>query len=241
MTAGEPPAARSDAQRGEAGPDSAAEVETERLRAFHARNRQYLSFGLDRVAAARFVAGAASGLRGRVLDVGTGKGLFAVELARRGLEVVSVDVDDTDRELARLLAAEAGVGGRVSFVAGDAARLDYPAGCFDGVVMMDVLHHLAQPRPVLHEMVRVLADGGPLVVADFDEAGFAVVSAVHRQEGHEHPRSTASLSLAITELAEAGCRCLLRTNGCLHDVAVLQKQPGRRPPAAGNANARSPR
>lgn len=79
-----------------------------RLHAFHWRNLEYLRFGLDRIAAARFVVEAARSLYSPALDVGTGKGLLAIQLARAGMEVVTVDVDDEEQRLARLLAEEAG-------------------------------------------------------------------------------------------------------------------------------------
>ena len=195
----------------------------ERLRAFRARNAEYARLGHGRLAAARFVIEAAGTLRGPALDVGTGKGLLAIELARQGLEVVSIDVDDQERELAGLLADEAGLASRITFEHGDAAKLPYEDGQFGCVAMMDVLHHLAEPGPVLREMGRVLAVGGTVVIADFDDQGFEIVSRVHRAEGREHPRTAATVSAAADELAAAGFRCAARTCGHQHEVIVLQK------------------
>jgi len=196
----------------------------ERLRHFRARNLVYRRLGLDRIAAARFVVETAGVLRGPALDVGTGKGLLAIALARAGMEVVSVDVDGEEQELAKLLAEEAGVGNRICFVHGDAACLSYPDGYFGCVAMMDVLHHLDGPFPVLREMVRVLKDAGLMVVADFDEQGFDIVSRVHREEGRVHPRSAATVTLAQDELSRAGLRRITRKTGCLHEVVVLVKK-----------------
>jgi len=64
----------------------------ERLRAFRAKNLEYVGLGHDRLAAARFVVESAGALRGPALDVGTGKGLLAIDLARRGLQVVSISM-----------------------------------------------------------------------------------------------------------------------------------------------------
>jgi len=197
---------------------------SERLRAFRTRSSHYLRLGYDRVAAARFVVETAGALCGPALDVGTGKGLLAIELARTGMEVVSVDVDGEEQELARLLAEEAGVGNQISFVHGDAAHLSYPDCTFGCVAMMDVLHHLDDPDPVLREMVRVLKDAGLIVVADFDEQGFELVSRVHREEGRDHPRTAATVVWAQDELSRAGLRRTRRTTGCLHDVVVLLKK-----------------
>lgn len=196
----------------------------ERLRVFRTRNRQYLRIGHDRMAAARFVVEAAGVLHGPVLDVGTGKGIFAIELARQGLEVVSIDVDDQERELATLLANEAGVMSRITFDHGDAAHLPYADGHFGATAMMDVLHHLDEPGPVLREMARLVGAGGVILISDFDDDGFELVSRVHRSEGREHPRTAATLSLASDELSRAGFRCTTRTTGHQHDAVVLQKQ-----------------
>lgn len=84
-------------------------------------------------------------LRGRrVLDAGCGTGAFAVEAARRGAEVVAVDISPTLIGLARERAAARGWGGgRVSFRVGD--MLDPDLGRFDHVVAMDSLIHY-RPR-----------------------------------------------------------------------------------------------
>lgn len=198
----------------------------QQLHAFRKRSREYLQRGHDRLSAVRFVVDAAGELRGPALDVGTGKGLLAVELARRRLEVVSIDVDDQQRGLARLLAAEAGVASRITFDTGDAARLPYGDGQFGCVAMMDVLHHLNEPGHVLREMARVIDAPGTVIIADFDEQGFELVSRVHRAEGIEHPRTTATVSQATNELLSAGLSVVSRMNGHSHDVVVLQNGNG---------------
>jgi 2-polyprenyl-3-methyl-5-hydroxy-6-metoxy-1,4-benzoquinol methylase len=196
----------------------------ERLRAFRARNAEYLRLSHDRLAAARFVVESAGPLRGPSLDVGTGKGLLAIELARQGLDVVSIDVDDQERGLARLLANEAGVGSRITFDNGDAAKLRYANGSFGCAAMMDVLHHLAEPGPVLREMARVVEVGGTIFIADFDDQGFELVSRIHRAEGREHPRTGTTLKEAALTLQKLGLFHLHRANGWHHDVAVLRRE-----------------
>jgi magnesium-protoporphyrin O-methyltransferase len=87
-------------------------------------------------------------LRGRrVLDAGCGTGAFAVEAARRGAEVVAVDVSPTLVGLARQRAAALDLGGgSLSFRVGD--MLDPAHGRFDHVVAMDSLIHYAPPDAV---------------------------------------------------------------------------------------------
>jgi hypothetical protein len=73
-------------------------------------------------------------------------------------------------------------------------------------------------------MVRVVEVGGTILMADFDEQGFELVSTIHRAEGREHPRTAVTVSFAMEELAASDFRCAARTNGHRHDVIVLQKQ-----------------
>jgi ubiquinone/menaquinone biosynthesis C-methylase UbiE len=157
------------------------------------------------------------------MDIGTGKGFLAIELARMKLDVVSVDSDADEQALADMLAREAGVEGWIRFVKGDAAHLSHPDGCFGCAAMMDVLHHLENPDPVLLEMARVVWPEGLIVLAELDRKGFEFVERVHREEGRGHPNSSANLDQAVEKLTGAGFQCLKRTNGCMRDVAVLKK------------------
>ncbi|MFE1598871.1 magnesium protoporphyrin IX methyltransferase [Methylobacterium sp. ID0610] len=75
----------------------------------------------------------------RILDAGCGTGAFSLEAARRGAEVVAVDVSPTLIGLARARAADPGLPGRLDFRVGD--MLDAALGRFDHVVAMDSLIH----------------------------------------------------------------------------------------------------
>jgi ubiquinone/menaquinone biosynthesis C-methylase UbiE len=190
--------------------------------------------GHDRVAAARFVPELVRDASGPVLDVGTGKGLLAIELARTGRDVVSVDVDEDEQALAMLLAREGGVADRIRFVCLDAAHLAFPDGAFGCAAMLDVLHHLEQAGPLLREMARVVAPGGPIVVADFDQAGFDLVARVHQGEGRHHPRTKVTVEQAENELGAVGFRLVTRAEGCLQRAIVMAREPKGVPaPGAG--------
>lgn len=76
-------------------------------------------------------------LRGaRVLDAGCGTGVMAAELARRGADVVGVDISPQLVDIAQRRLPE-DLAGRVRFRAGD--MLDAGSGRFDHVVAMDSL------------------------------------------------------------------------------------------------------
>ena len=87
-------------------------------------------------------------LRGaRVLDAGCGTGAFATELARRGAEVVAIDLSrqlvDVARERFAQHQAAQPVPGHVEFCSGDMS--DPALGRFDHVVAMDSLIHYRTP------------------------------------------------------------------------------------------------
>jgi len=203
-----------------------------RRQAFEERTALYRSLGYDRVAAARFVARAIGLPRGPALDVGTGKGLLALELARLGLDVVSVDVDASERPLASQLAREAGVRARVRFLKRDAARLPFRRGHFGCAATMDALHHMEDPRAVLAEMARTVTAGGAVVVADFTPMGFRLVARVHRREGRRHPRVGMSVGEATRFLEQQGLDSIGSAKGHLHEVAILVRRRSRAPRVA---------
>jgi magnesium-protoporphyrin O-methyltransferase len=79
----------------------------------------------------------------RVLDAGCGTGAAAVELARRGAEVVAIDLSPTLVEVGRARAAESALRGRIDWRSGD--MLDPSLGEFDHVIAMDSLIHYEGP------------------------------------------------------------------------------------------------
>lgn len=91
----------------------------------------------------------------RVLDAGCGTGASAVELARRGAEVVAVDISPNLVRLAGERMPD-DLSGSIDFRVGD--MLDPALGRFDAVVAMDSLIHY-QPADCL----RVLASLGERV------------------------------------------------------------------------------
>ena len=86
----------------------------------------------------------------RLLDAGCGTGSLSVEAARRGAEVIAVDLSPKLLDLARSR-VPAGLAGRITFQPGD--MLDASLGCFDHVVAMDSLIHYPAP-----EMARAVGE-----------------------------------------------------------------------------------
>jgi len=67
---------------------------------------------------------------------------------------------------------------------GDAHHLSFADESFDGVFLLDVLHHLAEPRQFFSEVARVLKPGGRLAMI---EPGITPLSWVFYNFLHEEP------------------------------------------------------
>jgi magnesium-protoporphyrin O-methyltransferase len=79
----------------------------------------------------------------RILDAGCGSGALAVELAKRGAEVVAIDISPTLVNLARERSESESFATNIDWRVGD--MLDPQLGRFDYVVAMDSLIHYDGP------------------------------------------------------------------------------------------------
>ena len=103
----------------------------------------------------------------RVLDVGCGRGVSALVLAReRGCSVVGMDYGQQNVEEARRAAVDAGLADRVAFYSGDAEAVPFGDGTFDAVICECVLSTFTDKTTPLQEMRRVLGPGGRLGMTD---------------------------------------------------------------------------
>ena len=102
----------------------------------------------------------------QVVDIGTGTGILAQDLARSGVRVVAID--HSRRMLASAehrLAAEQIE--NVTLRHGDATALPLADGEVDAALAHMVLHYVASPAEAVREMARVVRPGGRVVVVDF--------------------------------------------------------------------------
>ena len=196
----------------------------ERKEAFNARTAQYLRLGYDRFAASDFIIAAGGNLVGPALDIGTGKGLTAMALAKKGLDVISVDIDADEQAFALFLTREAGLDHRIKFRYQNASDLPYANSYFGCCAMVDVLHHLETAEPVLAEAARVLAPEGIMIIADFSAEGFEIVARLHREDGHLHTVSGETLETAEKFLTARGFETTKRLSGHLQEIIVLTKK-----------------
>lgn len=102
----------------------------------------------------------------RVLDVGSGPGVLAAEVARRCLagQVVALDQNPDRSSLAGMRLARYGG----YSVVGDAAALPFDDGSFDLVYSRFLLEYLRDPGLAVREMARVCRPGGRILLQDLD-------------------------------------------------------------------------
>jgi len=102
-----------------------------------------------------------------VLDLGCGDGTTAVPAARRGADVLGVDIARNLVEAGNLRAKEAGLT-NLSFQHGDACDLsDLDDRAFDVVVSFFGAMFAPRPFDVAREMVRVTRPGGRIVMGNW--------------------------------------------------------------------------
>jgi len=106
---------------------------------------------------------------GNILDLGTGTGFVAIEIARlldRKAQVIGLDLSEAMLALAAENAARNGVAGAITWRIGDAGKIPFADGELDFVVSSGSLHHWEKPLVVFNEIARVLKPDGQCLVRD---------------------------------------------------------------------------
>jgi arsenite methyltransferase len=105
-----------------------------------------------------------------VLDIGSGPGLLACEMAADVGAVGSVDGIDPSESMLALARGRRPPGGaaEIRFVAGDAGALPFGDETFDAAVATQVYEYVRDMQAALGEAFRVLRPGGRLLVLDTD-------------------------------------------------------------------------
>ncbi|WP_298212217.1 bifunctional 2-polyprenyl-6-hydroxyphenol methylase/3-demethylubiquinol 3-O-methyltransferase UbiG [Acidovorax sp.] len=101
------------------------------------------------------------GLSGkRVLDVGCGGGILADSMARKGADVLGIDLASKALRVAQLHALEAGTQNiRYQEISVEALAKEQPAS-FDAVTCMEMLEHVPDPASVVRACSELVKPGG---------------------------------------------------------------------------------
>ncbi|MFZ5853249.1 MAG: class I SAM-dependent methyltransferase [Chloroflexota bacterium] len=133
----------------------------------YARVAPRLLRGLYRRVADDLVGRVGSGSAPTIIDLGSGPGQLAIELARRlpGARVIGVDPAAPMRDAAARAATLAGVA-TATFVHGEAGAIPLPDASADLLVSTLSMHHWPDPAAALREIARVLRPGGEALLYD---------------------------------------------------------------------------
>jgi SAM-dependent methyltransferase len=175
----------------------------------------------------------------RVLDVGCGPGRHALALARRGIDVLGVDLSPDFVALATAAAEPDGLSAR--FEVGDVRELAF-GGAFDAVICLCQggfgLLGGRDEVPVFERLVRAVRVGGGVAVSAFHAA--FVIRHLEADEtfdpatGVLHEHATARNEAGEERVFDLWTTCftareleLLASTAALEDVAVHGVAPGR--------------
>ena len=146
----------------------------------------YRSFSYDLEKERYFILNRSLPISGQILEIGTGKGHFALVLAKSGFNFTSIDISNQDQEIAMLNLRYFGLEKQVIFKIDDAEHLSFPDQSFHTIFSINVFHHLQNPLEVLDEIARLLCPGGKAVLSDFSDKGLQIINASHTAEGRRH-------------------------------------------------------
>ena len=118
------------------------------------------------------------GLSKRVLDIGCGGGILADAMARKGAEVLGIDLAGKALKVAQLHALEAQTQG-VSYreVSAETLAAEQP-GSFDVVTCMEMLEHVPDPSSVVRACATLVKPGGHVFFSTINRNAKAFVFAI---------------------------------------------------------------
>jgi ubiquinone/menaquinone biosynthesis C-methylase UbiE len=90
------------------------------------------------------------------LELGCGDGPFARRLLHRNMDIYGADISLPLLHLSR----------NMTPVLADALRLPFPDKSFDWVICAFSLHHMPDPAKSIQESIRVLKEGGKIIIVD---------------------------------------------------------------------------
>ncbi|MHA1305337.1 MAG: class I SAM-dependent methyltransferase [Candidatus Heimdallarchaeaceae archaeon] len=100
--------------------------------------------------------------RKRILEVGCGRAVDSIFLAKLGADITALDYSEIAIKLAKEISIKIGI--NICVVVGDSYNLPFQDGSFDVVFHQGFLEHFKNPTPLLKEQIRVLKPGGLLLV-----------------------------------------------------------------------------
>ena len=145
-----------------------------------------ISLGLDRGWRRRTVRALTLGDRARVLDVATGTGDLAIEIAHMhpGAQVIGLDPSAQMLAIARAKLARRGLSERVTLVDGDAQQLPLRNCEVDAATIAFGIRNVPDRALALRELARVVRPGGRIAILELGEPRRGPFAALARFHTH---------------------------------------------------------
>ena len=186
------------------------------------RKALYLKFGFDVDKERKCILDNAKPIFGNILEVGTGKGHFALVLAKEGYKFTSVDISIEEQEIAKLNLRYFEFEESVNFKIENAEHLSFEENSFDIIFSVNTLHHFKTPFKVMDEFSRVLTSRGKIILSDFNERGFKIIDKVHAEHGGIHEKGGFGLCDIETYLKEKGLK-IDKYEGKFQEIITVHK------------------
>ena len=107
-------------------------------------------------------------IHSKIIDIARGTGTQSIKFAKKGYQVVGVDISPDMISRARLKGGEFS---KLSFEIDNAESINYPDSHFDIATLSFALHDMPDPmrQKVIQEMKRVTKSGGKIIIADYQK------------------------------------------------------------------------
>lgn len=100
----------------------------------------------------------------KMLEIGCGLGGFCIHIARKGAEVIGLDISAVAIKKAKEIAKQYGIGKSVEFVVGDAQHLPFKDLSGEIIVCSETLEHIPNSELAFSELVRITQKSGYLCI-----------------------------------------------------------------------------
>lgn len=101
-----------------------------------------------------------------VLEIGTGTGLISFAIAGKVKNITAIDYAPEMIKLAKTKLENSGYN-NIEFIESSATNIEQPGKSFDIIIASNVFHLLPEPDWVLQELIRLLADGGKIILPTY--------------------------------------------------------------------------
>jgi len=158
------------------------------------RKNFYKELGCDINKERKFILDKSQPIFDDILEVGTGKGHFALILAKEGYRFTSVDISEEEQKFAKLNLRYFGLEKFVDFRIENAEHLSFKDKSFDVIFSINTLHHLINPFTVIDDLIRIVTFEGKIILSDFTKEGLDLMDKIHQSEGRTHEVSKFTLT-----------------------------------------------